>query len=532
MIRTALSSEQPRVNTETLRATARVETTGIKPSVSPLELNAAETAERTKMIAGKWKAIAETGISKNPEWGAVRGESALDMRNNAGVRGESGPLEAARAEMRGLLMKVHGMGFRPGAQETTGAYLERIAKEMGSTIPEKQLVDRSETMWKALGNQITIRGNLNPIPTAEGFLTQKILPGNEATQAGKEFLQVQRVIKGIYTNTGVVPARGEDVQAYAERAIRVQLQKTPTLHADMLLASKVSAPAPAVSVGDSGEQMRPLSSAIERLPRGSAGRSLEQIQADIAPGAGQKSIVESQSVALPPNEVELARQDPPPPEPLKPGERPVRGYWRNNVFRPHILYKDATPEELYNWPRHRPQPVPVTENDAQKAFGASGEQKRLLAEAAKKIVGRYPTADELRSLESHEVQADQILRRQLLDAMKEKPLSTIEVDVASGTVRDPISGMLKYGVRTPIKEVSVSTPHSGGVRTSVTVDGKVVSSTRSTQTPSIGAKIVDGGRSMETGGKRLPLAPNSSVTVNQNIDTAKGTIVGVDLTKK
>ena len=216
---------------------------------SPLHMNETAQQEHVQVIAGKWRAIAESGPSKNAHWSEVRGLSAMELRDAPVVRGDVGSVEAARVEMRGLMAKANAMGFRPDQRESAGAYLDRVAKEMGEPIPDKQLIDRASTMWNAMGKFIPLRGNLHPAPSAEGFVTQTILPGMESTPAGKEFLQVQNVLRHIREHTGISPAHGEDVRAYAERAIRVQLQKTPTLHADMLMQEKVATPpVPAVSV--------------------------------------------------------------------------------------------------------------------------------------------------------------------------------------------------------------------------------------------------------------------------------------------
>lgn len=257
---TEADAVQERINEALRRANARPASNpmpssmpkGMAPSVvegvpvrapsSPLELGAEATAERTNMVAGKWKTIGETGLSRNPHWGEVRNESALELRSSGVKPGESGTLEAARVEMQQLMAKARAMGYRPDKGESTGGYLDRIAKEMASPMSDKQLVDRSSTMWNSLGSQITERGSLHPVPSASEFLSKKILPGMESTPAGREFLQVQRVMQRIHENTGVAPAQGEDVRAYAERAIRVQLQKTPTLHADMLMAAPKKTP--------------------------------------------------------------------------------------------------------------------------------------------------------------------------------------------------------------------------------------------------------------------------------------------------
>lgn len=217
-----------------------------------IEIPRGEVSPETKMIADKWGLIAKEGIGGNSNWGVVRGERAMDIYNAKLPRGEAGSPEIARLQMQSLLRKAQAMGFRPGVDEPAGTYFDRMAKELSVPPTDKQLVERGHTMWNLMNKQISVRGNLDfnsPSYSAERLLNQKVLPGMESTPAGKEFTQAQGLMQKILQGTGVRPAPGETADAYAERALRVQLKKTPTLHVDTILNPRpVAVPVPPTPV--------------------------------------------------------------------------------------------------------------------------------------------------------------------------------------------------------------------------------------------------------------------------------------------
>lgn len=200
----------------------------------------------TREIAEKWKAIAATGPTKNPHWGEVRDLTVAEVSGAKIISPEAGSVDAAKVEMQRLIARAHASGFRPDPGEHAGAYLERIAKTMETPLSDKELVDRATTMWNELGKHITLRGNIANRLTANDFVNGKLPPGMDSTAGGKEFLQVQNVLRRIHDRTGVEAVPGEDVRAYAERAIRVQLKRTPTLNADMLMETPRPVPPPQV----------------------------------------------------------------------------------------------------------------------------------------------------------------------------------------------------------------------------------------------------------------------------------------------
>jgi hypothetical protein len=203
---------------------------------SPLHMSESATLERTKIIAEKWSAVAEHGTRSNVHWGEVRNLRALDLYKTQLPQGSPDSLENAQWEMQTLMKKAHAMGFRPGDKETGGAYLERIGKELTPPITESQVTERSHVMWNVINKQVTVRVKLqDEAQFAQNYFGHKILPGMETTAEGKNFLQIQNIMQRLYNASGLPPAKGEGVDQYGERVLRVLLKKTPTLHTDMIL---------------------------------------------------------------------------------------------------------------------------------------------------------------------------------------------------------------------------------------------------------------------------------------------------------
>jgi hypothetical protein len=189
---------------------------GMKAELPPPQPGTPEFAEK---MSGLWAKSAHEGIYKNAHWGEVRNLSIKEIftshsPNHDPSLLQDGSARAARLQMENLVDKAHMMGFQAtSGDEPAGAFLDRVAKELGEPLMPTRVAERSTALFGIVEK------------------TFPYIQKNETAQGAFAPTLSER----IWENTGIAPARGESTEVYAERAIAQTLEKRPTLHADTLL---------------------------------------------------------------------------------------------------------------------------------------------------------------------------------------------------------------------------------------------------------------------------------------------------------